>query len=111
MLILGPKFGFTFIMRRIADTAVIYRAQQCAAGFIIVPNALGAQRRINLVYELAHVDRIVWASGLTNVTIDALIGDDQCQLVTCPKLVLKSQLNDLRYELSHISAETGDLAN
>ena len=67
-------------------------------------HALGAKERINLVYELAHVDRIVWASRLTNIAVDALIGDDQRQLRPSPKFTFKLCLNHFRHKLSHVAA-------
>ena len=64
---------FSFYVIRIEDNA-LHRADYGALGLIKVTDTLSAQARLDLVDLLAHGNRSVWALGLTNVAINALIG-------------------------------------
>jgi hypothetical protein len=54
------------------------RANLDALGFIKVTYALGAFVRIDFVDLLTKVDGLVGALRLTNITVDALIGNIKC---------------------------------
>ena len=54
-----------------------YRAHLYTLGLIEMANAFSAFVRINLVDFRAHKDSAVRALRLANITVDALIGDDQ----------------------------------
>ena len=40
-----------------------------------MPLALGAALRVNLVDQLSRINRLIGALGLTDITIDAFVGN------------------------------------
>ncbi len=76
MLILGVKFRFGFKVDWILwDT--IHWAHSLALWLIKMAHAFCAVRRVDLVNLLALIDGFVWAHWLTNIAINAFVGNDQ----------------------------------
>ena len=66
----------------------IHGAYFYALRCIKVANALGAFVRINFVYVDTLVNRRVWALRLTDVAIDTLVSDLECQVKPTFRLCL-----------------------
>ncbi len=70
---------FGLHMRGIPDDAVD-RADADTGRLLIVTDALGAATGVDLVDLIPQADGLVGALGIAHVTVDALVGDEQCHL-------------------------------
>ena len=59
------------------DNDALHRADFDALRFFEMPNAFGATRWSNFVDFLALINGIVWAFGLTYITVEAFVCDQQ----------------------------------
>jgi hypothetical protein len=75
-LVLLPQACLTFDPKRINRNAV-HRTKLHTLRFVKVADAFSAFGRVNFVNLLPHVNRVIRAFGLTDIAVDAFIGDEQ----------------------------------
>lgn len=75
------QFFIAFNVVRISDNAVGDRADRLAGRFVVMPFALGALVRVDLVDLVPHGDRLVRTFGITHITVNALAGNKQCHII------------------------------
>ena len=74
--VFGPQRLWAFDMLRV-DGDAGHRADLNALGLVKMADAFGAFGRIDLIDLWAQVNRLVGALGLTDIAVDAFIGDHQ----------------------------------
>jgi hypothetical protein len=73
-LVFGLQLFGTFAPGRVKGYA-LHRTDDLALRFGIMPDALGTLVWVNFVNLLAHVNGIVGADWLADITIDAFVGN------------------------------------
>ncbi len=84
----------------------IDRAHLLALRFIVMPYAFRAQVRVYLVDLLPLGDSVVWAHRLTNVAVDAFIGNIKRQNLFL-QFLQNRRFHSWGNELMHITAQLG----
>ena len=72
------EHGFAFA---VDGMDAIDGANLLALGFVKMPNAFGAAIWVNFVNTVALINCLVWAFGLTDVTVNTFVSDNQCHSV------------------------------
>lgn len=60
------------------DRYTRHRTQLLALRLVEMSNALSAFIRVDLINQLTHGNRTVRARRLTDIAVDAIVGDHQC---------------------------------
>jgi hypothetical protein len=99
--------GLLILHKLRVDRYAGHRTHLNALGLIKVPHAFGAFMRINLVDFLSKIDRLIRAFRLTDIAVDAFIGNDQCHIhasVTGSKIFKYNFMDAIIGALSHLDS-------
>lgn len=123
-MVLGHESVLAFFPLRVQFNA-LDRTNDLALRLVVMPHALSALVRVDDIKLLSHRDGLVGTLWLTNITVDALIGDTKCHdqssrsmhgcLIRAPLcssvvlgFALKPALNRWKHKFTHIATELGD---